>query len=121
MSSENGPQQSASAEVERRLGEEERHKVLPHREVARLAHVKRVVAGMRGGVGVEIGVDGLLRHNVSRILAAVVALVRMERAQLLPQGRVIRRPVGRGVLDRRLPRDRRHPHQRGRSPDESSP
>ena len=35
-------------EVERRLREQERHEVLPHRAVARLAEIQRVVVRMRG-------------------------------------------------------------------------
>ncbi len=114
----------AGLEVERRLGEEERHEVLPHREVAFAAHVKRVVAGVGGAPGREVGLDALVAREGARILRRhLVALPvrRIERAQLLPQRRIVRRAVGRSPRDRRLPRDRRRAHQRDRSTDESSP
>ena len=114
----------AGLEVERRFREQVRHEVLSHREVAFAAHVERVVAWVGGAPSRKVGLDALVACEGARILRRhLVALPvrRIERAQLLPQRRVILRPVGRRPLGRRrLPRDRRRAEHRARADEISS-
>ena len=81
----------ARLEVERTLLEEERHEVLANREVALAPDVERVEPGMRRRPCVKVCPDGLRARQLARILARAVAFVGIERPQLGPKRRVVRR------------------------------
>ena len=82
----------AGLEIERGLGEEKRMEMLPHRAVGFAAHVERVVVGVRRRVGPQVRADRAVARVERRMLALAVALVGIERAQFLPEGRIVRGP-----------------------------
>ena len=92
-----GPSAAPSAvdarlEVERRLGEDVRHEVPAHREVAFASHVKRVEAGVGGAPRTKVGLDALVAFKGSRILrrhTVALSVRRIERAQLLTKRRIV--------------------------------
>ena len=65
--------------------------MLPHRAVGFATEVERVVLGVRRRVGPQIRPDRAVAFVKGGILALAVALVGIERAQLFPQRRVVRR------------------------------